>query len=141
MNQITLNNKKPTSVIFVDYRDKISKHIQNQDIIKAEDVNLFIQFFNWCFQERNDFLIENFNKSNLKHMLKAYNKIKSNILSLDYSVKIFDNLDVKELKLLKFIIFNIQSKFNEMEIERKSGIKMDYNSIKSLSLYIKTEYL
>lgn len=116
----------------VDYILKIKQHL-NSDVVKAEEINEFINFMNRCFRERNNFMIPNFNLSNLKLCLSAYNKMKSNILSSKSDIQVFTGLTDQELKVLVFILFNIQSKYEEL-----GKPDISYTAVKNVSIYLKT---
>lgn len=92
--------------LFVDYTDKINLHVQSLE--ESQAVNAMIIFFNHAFMEKNNFFVADFNVKNVKYVQVTYNQVKSNILSNDESVKIFDNISVANLKLLKFILTNLK---------------------------------
>lgn len=107
---------------YSDYKHKILQHYPDtnpiaQNELEATAINSLLNFLNYCFNEKNSFLVPSFNKKNLKYVHEFYNQIKTNILSKDLSVRIFDNISIQNLKLLKFIIFNIQ--LNYLELSNK----------------------
>ena len=94
--------------LFVDYTDKINLHVQNAE--ESNAVNSMIIFFNHAFKEKNNFFVKDFNVKLIKFVQVAYNQIKTNILSKDKNIKVFDDITIENLKLLKFILSNL--KFN-----------------------------
>ena len=94
--------------LFVDYTDKINLHVQNAE--ESNAVNSMIIFINHAFKEKNNFFVKDFNVKLIKFVQVAYNQIKTNILSKDKNIKVFDDITIENLKLLKFILSNL--KFN-----------------------------
>ena len=99
--------------LFVDYIDKINLHVQSLE--ESQAVNAMIIFFNQAFMEKKNFIVPDFNVKNVKYVQVTYNQVKSNILSNDESVKIFDNISVANLKLLKFILTNLKYNYQAYE--------------------------
>lgn len=122
-----------------NYTNKIRKIIPkdytNYDIDEISiAVNELINFFNYCFLNRNGFFIENFNKRQLHDICESYNKIKTNIIVTGNNT-VFARLSESEIRQLKFIISKtINNKIYEnFEWLTKNGLRicLDLLSYKS----------
>lgn len=93
-----------------DYIEKIKNKlvydssITNKDEV-AKDFNSLINFMNFCFLNKNNFFVENFNKRVIKTVCLTYNKIKTNILTNNV-FDLFDKIELDGMKSIRFIIIN-----------------------------------
>lgn len=93
-----------------DYIEKIKNKliydssITNKDEV-AKDFNSLINFMNYCFLNKNNFFVENFNKRVIKTVCLTYNKIKTNILTNNV-FDLFDKIELDGMKSIRFIIIN-----------------------------------
>ena len=115
------SNEEISEKIFKDYTEKIDNKIlqkqynsagNNAEINTAtsQDYNNLVILLNWCFAKRNNFFIVDFNLSKLKNIYSAYNKLKCNIL-INERYYIFRNINMYQLKSLKFILSNYVKNF------------------------------
>lgn len=131
------NNKK----IFKDYTLKIKNklHVENNDVI-SEDINNLIIFLNWCFQKKNNFFINDFNKKNIFSVCVSYNQLKTNVLSKEVFnniTEIFTKIDDNNLKTIKFILHNYITNYNEIHLSNNDLCeKIQKNSIINCITYI-----
>lgn len=93
-----------------DYIEKIKNKliydssITNKDEV-SKDFNSLINFMNFCFLNKNNFFVENFNKRVIKTVCLTYNKIKTNILTNNV-FDLFDKVELDGMKSIRFIIIN-----------------------------------
>mgnify|MGYP006872970518 CR=1 FL=1 len=104
-----MNNKNN---IIVDYKNK-TKNICKNMSLSPIDVDQLVIFLNYCFLTKNNFFVENFNKNMLKNVYHVYNTIKTNIISCGDNL--YTNINVSELKLLKFILNNFVNKYKNLD--------------------------
>ena len=108
--------------IYKDYKQKIlnkiygsKDNIENNN--KAEDINSLVVLLNYCFYNKNNFFIEDFNKKNIYKVSITYNKLKSNILSTDPISdvwEIFYGISEDNIKAIKFIIYRFISNYDKI---------------------------
>jgi hypothetical protein len=96
-------------VIYKDYSKKLKNKLGSSEI-KETDINEFVALLNYCFQKKNNFFIENFNKRVIKNVYLSYNQIKTNILTPTIN-DVFENINHDNLKLLRFIVANFINNF------------------------------
>jgi hypothetical protein len=99
-----------SKIILNDYTLKIKGKIPANSNLTSSDINEFIALFNYCFHQKNNFFVQNFNKKVIKNILVCYNQIKTNILSNEIT-DIFANLEIDNIKLLRFILINFINNF------------------------------
>ena len=87
------------------YKVDYSIKAQNMDYT-VDQINNLVSFFNYCFVEKNSFLVPNFNCSMIHHVYTIYNHIKTNILT-PTTTELFHNIDQRNIKLLRYILHNI----------------------------------
>lgn len=92
-----------------NYSNKIRKIIPNDVSTHNEEemvssINWLINFMNYCFFQRNNFFVDNFNKRQIRNVLNTYNSIRSNIIIPQHNTTVFSNLTISDLKQLKFIL-------------------------------------
>lgn len=102
---------------FADYSKKIKPKI-NYTVIEltensVEDINNIIVLLNYCFKERNNFFVKDFNNKLIKTVNSAYNKLKTNILTTDI-LDIFDGFNPEYVKILRFILSNMANNYQEI---------------------------
>ena len=138
-------NEKDLNNIFRDYKLKIESKTQFEEIyIASDDINNLIILLNWCFIHKNNFFVENFNKKSVFSVCLAYNIFKTNILSDNNYTRLFDKIELPQLKMFKFILHNyinnytiIQSdEYNTRLCETVTKNSMN-NCIQYLNGYIK----
>ena len=95
----------------LDYTTKLLN--KNLDNLDPEDVNGIIIFFNYCFREKNNFFIENFNTRQIRNIYLGYNKTKTNILTDDID-NVFDGISKNIIKLFRFIFINFQNNYSKI---------------------------
>lgn len=98
-------------IIYKDYSKKIKTKILNTPEIIESDINEFVALLNYCFQKKNNFFIENFNKRVIKNVYLSYNQIKTNILTPSIN-DVFDSVSIDNIKLLRFIVVNFINNFD-----------------------------
>lgn len=133
---MNLNSDKNFNIIFKDYTNRLHEKF---NIDKASDINNMIAFFNWCFFHKNNFFIDKFNIKFIPNVCDSYNKLKTNILSKNNNSDIFENIQISELRRLKFILYNYVQNYNK--IFEKSENKLLCNmvlqdSIRNCIIYI-----
>ena len=96
--------------IMKDYSEKIKDKLPADLDILPSDINELVALLNYCFQKKNNFFIENFNKRVIRNIYVCYNQIKTNILTPSID-EIFYNIDYDNLKLLRFILINFTNNF------------------------------
>ena len=96
--------------IYKDYSKKIKNKLLNNPELIENDVNEFVALLNYCFQKKNNFFIDNFNKRVIKNIYLSYNQIKTNILTPSIE-NIFDNIKNDDIKLMRFILVNYVNNF------------------------------
>jgi hypothetical protein len=141
----TQKTEKSTQ-IFKDYSKKVKDKLLNEFdyvvedmLINEDNVNEFIAFLNFCFQAKNDFFVENFNKRIIKNVYLAYNQIKTNILSpeIDY---IFESISHDQIKLLRFIVLNFINNFDKITKNNPEiCIYVSKESLKNFLTYFSTK--
>ena len=110
------NNQSFKNSIFKDYTEKIKGKIidiGDKTQIKPDDFNNMIIFLNWCFHEKNNFFVEDFNKKQIKNICSVYNSLKTNIFSEDCP-HIFHQISLPQIKSLKFILYNYIMNFEKI---------------------------
>ena len=113
-----------------NYNNKIRKIIpkdfNNYSLYEtAQAVNEMINFLNYCFHEKNNFFINNFNKSQLRVICDTYNTLKTNIIITGNNT-IFDKINSSGIKQLKFILtVNLRNQiYNRIECLTKDGLQI-----------------
>ena len=108
------NNK-----IFVDYTKKIMEkfYILN-DKEFPESLNSLIIFLNYCFYDKNNFFVNNYNIKNIMKVNNFYNELKTNIFNKELvitdSKQLFENISSDKVKAVVFIMKNYLYKFNDI---------------------------
>mgnify|MGYP003605934908 CR=1 FL=1 len=115
---------KNFEIIFKDYTNRLHEKF---DVDKASDINNLVALLNWCFYHKNNFFVENFNIKFIPNVCESYNKLKTNILSKNNDSNIFQNINVAELRRLKFILHNYVQNF--VKISNKSENKLLCNIV------------
>ena len=69
---------------------------------------------NYCFLNRNNFFIDNFNKKVIKQVNLTYNKIKTNVLTNEV-YDLFDKIEYNDIKLIRFIIINSINNYSKIK--------------------------
>lgn len=93
-----------------DYTKKINGRFEG---VLSEDINEFISLINYCFLNKNNFFVENFNKKNTKNIYLCYNQMKTNILDSN-NKDLFHKIDKENLKSVKFILTNFVGKYDKI---------------------------
>lgn len=75
----------------------------------VQEINTLISFFNYCFVQKNSFTISSFNPNMIHYVYLIYNKTKTNILTPN-TKELFFGLEYKSIKLLRYILHNIDTK-------------------------------
>jgi hypothetical protein len=110
----------PTDKLNTYYKNYTKKIILKKDIeneAEAESFNNFVILLNYSFHTKNNFFIENFNKIKIGNISKAYNQLKTNILTYEID-NILTNINVSDLKLFQFIVKNFIN--NYMNISKNN---------------------
>lgn len=132
------------SQIFKNYVKKISIKLDDRNpkqIMKSNDFNSMIVWFNWCFFTRNDFYVTNLNSQALKNILRIYNQIKSNMLN-DSENDLFNHLTLKDFKLLKFLLHQYINQFDSLTDDVNEILKSNVskesiqNCITQINIYM-----
>ena len=99
--------------IYVNYLDKIKskKELEN---VQYSDINELIVFLNFCFNKKNSFFIDDFNVKSIKTVYLFYNKLKTNILTLEIQ-DIFYDISLDKIKLIKFILIKTINNYSIIE--------------------------
>lgn len=102
-----------------DYSEKIKTKLIYDSTIKdkeqtAKDFNNLIVLLNYCFLNRNNFFIDNFNKKVIKQVNLTYNKIKTNVLTNEV-YDLFDKIEYNDIKLIRFIIINSINNYSKIK--------------------------
>lgn len=129
--------------IFKDYilKIKLKSFFENKDVI-SEDINNLIVLLNWCFNKRNNFFIDDFNKKNIYPVSISYNQLKTNILSKEYFDKISDifyKIEIQNLKTLKFVLYKFVNNYDEISRNTENHELLNIiskDSIKNCITYI-----
>ncbi len=79
----------------------------------SKDMDNFISMINYCFLNKNNFFIDNFNQKVIRIIYPAYNKLKTNILN-NSCTYLFDTLTEQQLKSLRFIIVNAINNYEKI---------------------------
>lgn len=105
--------------IFVDYTKKIMEkfYILN-DKEFPESLNSLIIFLNYCFYDKNNFFVNNYNIKNIMKVNNFYNELKTNIFNKELvitdSKQLFENISSDKVKAVVFIMKNYLYKFNDI---------------------------
>ena len=105
--------------IFVDYTKKIMEkfYILN-DKEFPESLNSLIIFLNYCFYDKNNFFVNNYNIKNIIKVNNFYNELKTNIFNKELvitdSKQLFENISTDKTKAVVFIMKNYLYKFNDI---------------------------
>lgn len=111
--------EKENNKIFVDYTKKIMEkfYILN-DKEFPESLNSLIIFLNYCFCDKNNFFVNNYNIKNIMKVNNFYNELKTNIFNKELvitdSKQLFENISTDKVKAVVFIIKNYLYKFNDI---------------------------
>lgn len=103
-----------------DYLAKLETKEQKENSV---EINSFVNFLNYCFQKKNNFFIDNFNKRSLRDVLRFYNQLKSNIL-ISNNTDVFDSISLKGYKCIRFILISIINLKKEDNKEGNEQIKI-----------------
>jgi hypothetical protein len=95
----------------VDFTGKISA-CDGLHEMDARDVNNVLVFLNYCFNMKNNFMVDGFNMKELHVVYKFYNTLKSNILDAAY---LFRNINDHQLKTMKFIITSVIDDISKLD--------------------------
>ena len=95
----------------VNFKAKINKHfnVDNIDEELTMATNEYLVFLIKCFNEKNDFHVDNFNRNGLIHIKDFYTKLKTNILrnsQLETYNELFRDIKPASFKCMNFIIIN-----------------------------------
>lgn len=112
--------------IYKNYSEKIFPKLNEKSIIQANDINELITLLNFCFQKKNDFFVENFNRRVINDIYLSYNKLKTNILTSEVK-ELFIDIPKGNIKLIRFILINFINNFPTITNNQDN---------KSLCLYI-----
>lgn len=101
-----MNNKK-----IVNFKAKINKHfaLDRLDEELTTATNEYLVFLIDCFNKKNDFYVDNFNRNGLIHVKEFYTKLKTNILrnsELEDYTELFADINPASIKCMNFIIIN-----------------------------------
>lgn len=105
--------------IFVDYTKKImGKFYILNDKEFPESLNSLIIFLNYCFYDKNNFFVNNYNIKNIMKVNNFYNELKTNIFNKELvitdSKQLFENISSDKVKAVVFIMKNYLYKFNDI---------------------------
>ena len=126
--------EKENNKIFVDYTKKIMEkfYILN-DKEFPESLNSLIIFLNYCFYDKNNFFVSNYNIKNIMKVNNFYNELKTNIFNKELvitdSKQLFENISSDKVKAVVFIIKNYLDKFNDIF---KDESNQELNKIKEI---------
>lgn len=126
--------EKENNKIFVDYTKKIMEkfYILN-DKEFPESLNSLIIFLNYCFYDKNNFFVNNYNIKNIMKVNNFYNELKTNIFNKELvitdSKQLFENISSDKVKAVVFIIKNYLYKFNDIF---KDESNQELNKIKEI---------
>ena len=126
--------EKENNKIFVDYTKKIMEkfYILN-DKEFPESLNSLIIFLNYCFYDKNNFFVSNYNIKNIIKVNNFYNELKTNIFNKELvitdSKQLFENISSDKVKAVVFIIKNYLYKFNDIF---KDESNQELNKIKEI---------
>lgn len=126
--------EKENNKIFVDYTKKIMEkfYILN-DKEFPESLNSLIIFLNYCFYDKNNFFVNNYNIKNIMKVNNFYNELKTNIFNKELvitdSKQLFENISSDKIKAVVFIIKNYLYKFNDIF---KDESNQELNKIKEI---------
>lgn len=126
--------EKENNKIFVDYNKKIMEkfYILN-DKEFPESLNSLIIFLNYCFYDKNNFFVNNYNIKNIMKVNNFYNELKTNIFNKELvitdSKQLFENISSDKIKAVVFIIKNYLYKFNDIF---KDESNQELNKIKEI---------
>jgi len=96
-----------------DYTLKIIDKL-NDNYTKPEDINNMIIFLNYCFLNKNNFFVDNFNKKVIKNICLTYNQIKTNIFTPSIT-DVFYSIESDNVKLIRFIIINFINNYETIK--------------------------
>lgn len=117
-NEAKKSSKNDMSYIR-DYTEKIKSKLLYSDYT-AEELNFIIVFLNYCFYTKNDFFIENYNRTQIRLVKKFYNILKTNMLTQS-RLNILEDIDDFLTKPIKFIIGNVSSIYDTPKF-KESGL-------------------
>lgn len=126
--------EKENNKIFVDYTKKIMEkfYILN-DKEFPESLNSLIIFLNYCFYDKNNFFVSNYNIKNIMKVNNFYNELKTNIFNKELVItdfkQLFENISSDKVKAVVFIIKNYLYKFNDIF---KDESNQELNKIKEI---------
>jgi len=126
--------EKENNKIFVDYTKKIMEkfYILN-DKEFPESLNSLIIFLNYCFYDKNNFFVSNYNIKNIMKVNNFYNELKTNIFNKELvitdSKQLFENISSDKVKAVVFIIKNYLYRFNDIF---KDESNQELNKIKEI---------
>lgn len=109
--------------IFCDYTKKIGERfyiLKNKDF--SDDVNSLLILLNFCFIEKNNFFVNEYNNKNVKDVQGFYNSLKSNILNKELLFteehQLFEKINKFQVKNVIFILKNYVYNFNNIFTEQ-----------------------
>lgn len=83
-----------------------------------ESLNSLIIFLNYCFYDKNNFFVNNYNIKNIIKVNNFYNELKTNIFNKELvitdSKQLFENISSDKVKAVVFIMKNYLYKFNDI---------------------------
>lgn len=106
-----INDSIIKSQVLVNYNSKTHYMIDN--FMSQDDINSMISLLNYCFLTKNEFFINTFNHKMINNVYMAYNRMKTNILEPEIN-DIYHNIKPKDMKLLRFIMNNFVSIYNNI---------------------------
>ena len=101
---------------------------------KQSDINEMINLLNYSFMVQNNFFCEEFNVKLIKNVYNVYNRMKTNILNKD-CLNLFDGIDKKDLKVLKFICTNFVNNFTKISKNPDNDKILIYVSLEGLKRF------
>lgn len=123
IHQKPINTDLFDKSVMKDFTNKIETKLfckEQDNKTVSSDINKLIILLNYCFLNKNDFFIENFNRYYIKSISQFYHELKINILDVELngftSFAEFVNLNKnpKTSKLIKFICKSYLIKFNDL---------------------------
>lgn len=151
MNNQSTQDNLDNNQIFKDYTPKIFNKLYNGENLqeKSEDINNLVILLNWCFNTKNNFFIDDFNKRLVHPVCDSYNKLKTNILSSDvfYNIEeVFKDIPEENIKTLRFILLRYINIYDVLKEDHSSNNpkynidtlweKVTKKSIKNCVLYM-----
>lgn len=126
-------------IILNDYTLKIKNKIPKNSNLLCSDINEFIGFFNYCFQQKNNFFVENFNKKVIKNIYVSYNRVKTNILTPEVE-NVFGDIELSNMKLLRFVLINFVNNFEIINPDNKELCEnVSKDSLKRIIHYLNSQ--